>query len=170
VWLEKDALAGVVQPVTSKYDVPLMVARGFSSLSFLHSAAEDIEALEKPAYIHHLGDRDPSGVCAAGKIEETLTQYAPNAEIHFTRLAVLPEQIQAWKLPTRPTKKSDSRAKTFAGDSVELDAIHPDTLRSLVDGAIVQHLPATQLQTLAVAEESERDMLKMFAKACGTTP
>jgi hypothetical protein len=53
LWLEKDALAGVVQPVTAKFDVPLMVARGFSSLSFLHAAGEDIAALDKPAHIYH---------------------------------------------------------------------------------------------------------------------
>ena len=40
IWLEKDALAGVILPVTSEYDVPLMVARGYASLSFLHEAAE----------------------------------------------------------------------------------------------------------------------------------
>lgn len=163
VWLEKDALAGVVQPITAAYDVPLMVARGFSSLSFLHGAAEDINALEKPAYIYHLGDRDPSGVCAAGKIEETLREYAPDAEIHFERLAVLPEQITAWKLPTRPTKQTDSRAKTFKGDSVELDAIHPDQLRQLVKDVILRHLPAGQLDVLRVAESSEREMLRLFA-------
>jgi hypothetical protein len=39
LWLEKDALAGVVLPVTSMFDVPLMVARGYASLSFLYSAA-----------------------------------------------------------------------------------------------------------------------------------
>src|SRR5262249_53563206 len=33
IWLEKDALAGVVLPVTAMYDVPLMVARGYASLS-----------------------------------------------------------------------------------------------------------------------------------------
>ena len=36
IWLEKDALSGVVYPVTSQFDVPLMVARGYASLSFLH--------------------------------------------------------------------------------------------------------------------------------------
>src|SRR5262245_33718676 len=40
VWLEKEALAGVVVDVTAEYDVPLMVTRGYASLSFLHSAAE----------------------------------------------------------------------------------------------------------------------------------
>ena len=51
VWLEKDALSGVVYPVTSMYDVPLMVARGYASLSFLYSAAEAINELDVPAYI-----------------------------------------------------------------------------------------------------------------------
>jgi hypothetical protein len=31
IWLEKEALAGVVIDVTSEYDVPLMVSRGFAS-------------------------------------------------------------------------------------------------------------------------------------------
>jgi hypothetical protein len=164
VWLEKDALAGVVAPITAKYDVGLMVARGFSSLSFLHSAGEDIAALEKPAYIYHLGDHDPSGVCAGEKIEQSLREFAPEAEIHFERLAVLPKQIAQWKLPSRPTKQSDSRAKNFKGDSVELDAIHPDVLRQIVEQAIVRHLPADQMRVLEVAEKSERNMLRIFAR------
>jgi hypothetical protein len=35
-------------------------------------------------------------------------RQAPDAEIHFKRLAVTPEQIPAWDLPTRPTKASDT--------------------------------------------------------------
>jgi hypothetical protein len=77
LWLKKDALSGVIYPITDLYDVPLMVARGYASLSFLHSAAEAINKLEVPAYIYHLGDFDPSGVNAAQKIEETLRELAP---------------------------------------------------------------------------------------------
>src|SRR5262249_38860542 len=123
VWLEKDALAGVIYPVTSMYDVPLMVARGYASLSFLYNAAEYINDLDVPAYIYHLGDFDPSGVNAGEKIEETLRELAPDAEIYFERIAVTEEQIDGWALPTRPTKKSDTRAKAFGDISVELDAI-----------------------------------------------
>jgi hypothetical protein len=129
VWLEKDALAGVVMAVTELYDVPLMVSRGYASLSFLHSAAEYLDSLDVPAFIYHLGDFDPSGVNAGEKIEQTLRELAPGAEIHFERLAVTPEQIREWSLPTRPTKQSDSRSKGFGDISVELDAIEPDTLR-----------------------------------------
>ena len=69
IWLEKDALSGVVYPVTSLYDAPLMVARGYASLSFLHGAADYIGSLEVPTFIYHLGDFDPSGVNAGQKIE-----------------------------------------------------------------------------------------------------
>src|SRR5262245_12256881 len=140
IWLEKDALSGVILPVTTQYDVPLMVARGYASLSFLHSAAEHINELHVPAYIYHLGDFDPSGVNAGEKIEETLRELAPDAEIIFERIAVNEIQIVTWELPTRPTKSSDTRAKNFSSDiSVELDAIDPNTLRTIVQEAIEQH-------------------------------
>jgi len=158
IWLEKDALAGVVYPVTSMYDVPLMVARGYASLSFLHSAV--INDLDVPAYIYHCGDFDPSGVNAGEKIEETLRELAPDADIEFERIAVTPEQIADWDLPPRPTKASDSRSRSFGSSiSVELDAIEPNQLRALVQEAIERHLPPEQFEILKAAEESERDII-----------
>src|SRR5262245_36272380 len=68
VWIEKDALAGVLIEETSAYDVPLMVAKGYASLSFLHSAADAIKAKGKAAHVYHFGDLDPSGVDAARDI------------------------------------------------------------------------------------------------------
>ena len=159
VWLEKDALSGVIYPITSEYDVPLMVARGYASLSFLYSSAEYIKLLKKPAYLYHLGDFDPSGVNAGEKIEQTLRELAPDADIHFKRIGVTPEQIREWSLPTRPTKSSDTRSKGFGDISVELDAIEPATLRELVRQHVEQHLPADQLRILKVAEQSERELL-----------
>jgi hypothetical protein len=161
IWLEKDALAGVVLPVTSMNDVPLMVARGYASLSFLYSAAEYINELEVPTYIYHLGDFDPSGVNAGEKIEETLRELAPDADITFERIAVTEEQISDWDLPTRPTKAKDTRAKSFGSSlSVELDAIEPNRLRAIVQEAIEQHLPTEQFETLKAAEQSERDVIR----------
>jgi hypothetical protein len=156
VWLEKDALDGVIYPVTEEYDVPLMVARGYASLSSLHTAADFINDLEAPTYIYHFGDFDPSGVNAGEKIEETVREMAPDAEIHFERIAVTPEQIEDWNLPTRPTKSSDTRSKSFGEISVELDAITPEQLRELVRQVIERHLPPEQFEILKAAEESER--------------
>ncbi|MBS0642273.1 MAG: hypothetical protein JSS43_20600 [Proteobacteria bacterium] len=170
VWLEKDALAGVILPVTVEYDVPLMVARGYASLSFLYSAAEHIADLDVPAYIYHLGDYDPSGVNAGEKIEQTLREMAPAADIVFERIAVTPAQIAAWDLPSRPTKISDTRARGFGEISVELDAIDPDHLRGVVRDAIERHLPADQLDVLKVAEASERQLLHGIVDRLMGTP
>jgi hypothetical protein len=161
IWLEKDALSGVIYPVTELNDVALMVARGYSSLSFLYGAAEYIGSLEVPVFIYHLGDFDPSGVNAGEKIEQTLHEMAPDAEIHFERLAVTPEQIAQWNLPTRPTKTTDSRAKRFdSAVSVELDAIEPNQLREIVREAIERHLPPLQLAVLMAAERNERELIQ----------
>jgi hypothetical protein len=163
VWCEKDALAGVLMEETEVYDVPLMVARGYASLSFLHSAAMAIEAKDKPAFIYHFGDLDPSGVDAARDIEAKLRRYAPGAEIHFERPAVTRQQVEQWNLPSRPTKASDPRSKKFTGTSVELDAIPARQLRELVRGCIERHIDRQQLDLLRVAEKSERELLDKWA-------
>jgi hypothetical protein len=77
------------------------------------------------------------------------------------RLAVTEEQIEEWSLPTRPTKRSDSRARSFGSPiSVELDAIDPRRLRSLVERAIRKHLPKKKYEALMAQEEREREQLR----------
>lgn len=165
VWLEKDALSGVVYGATAHFDVPLMVARGFASLSFIHVAAETIKHEARPTTIYHLGDYDPSGQAAARATRDSLTGLSGREDLEFVQLAVLPTQIAAWNLPSRPTKRDgNTHAKHWEGDSVELDAIHPDTLRGLVSDAINRHLPECELQALRAAEESERQALAMFGR------
>lgn len=164
MWLEKDALSGVISPITMDYDVGLYVTRGFASLSYLHAASEHIAAREVPTFIYHLGDRDPSGVMAGDKIEATLRSLAPGSEIHFTRLAVTEQQVMDKDLPTRPTKDSN-HAKGWTGDSVELDAIEPAVLRDMVRHAIERHLPRHQWEVFKVAEESERQALLNWVDA-----
>lgn len=137
---------------TEKWDVPLMVTRGFASLSYLHDAAEVIAWHEKPAYVYFLGDHDPSGLDITRNVERRLREFAPDAEIHFQRIAVTLEQIEAWNLPTRPTKKTDSRSKNFEGESVEVDAIRPTELRQLVRDTITQHIDPHVHQKLLAAE------------------
>jgi hypothetical protein len=168
VWLEKDALSGVLWDVTAEWDVPLMVTRGYASVSYLYTAAETIIAQNKPTNIYYFGDYDPSGVDIPRNVEARLREFAPDTEIHFERVAVNPEQITALKLPTRPTKKTDSRSKDFQGESVEVDAIPPDTLRALAEECITQHIDARELEVMQVAEKSEQKILTMFASLSET--
>ena len=167
VWLEKDALAGVIYEETAKYDVPLMVTRGYASISYLHAAAESIAGTGKTAFLYYLGDFDPSGLDIPRKVEARLRQFAPEAEINFSRLAVTPDQIKTLKLPTRPTKATDTRARNFAGGSVEVDAIPSAVLRELVRNAIERHIDRRELAVLRTAEESEREILQSMASRIG---
>jgi hypothetical protein len=160
VWLEKEALAGVLVDVTCEWDVPLMVCRGYPSLSFLHSAAEQIEAQEKPTYLYYFGDRDPSGVDIDRFVESSIREIAGDGiDLVFERVAVLPDQIEEYGLQTRPTKKTDSRSKNFEGESVEVDAIDPDALRKLCSDCITQHIDQHAYDRMLVVEEAERDTL-----------
>ncbi len=159
VWLEKDALAGVLYNVTGAWDVPLMVTRGYPSLSFLFDAAEAIARQGKPAHLYYFGDHDPSGVDIPRKVETDLTEFSCGAEIHFERVAVTRGQIEEWDLPTRPTKKTDSRSAGFEGESVEVDAIPAAQLRALVEACITKHVDEKQLEQTRRIEEQERETL-----------
>jgi hypothetical protein len=145
--------------VTAAWDVPLMVTRGYPSLSFMHGAAEYIRECGKPTHIYYVGDHDPSGVDIPRNVEARLREFAPLAEIHFKRVAVTSAQITHWGLPTRPTKATDSRSARFAGESVEVDAIPAQQLRALVERCITQHVDGATLEALRESEAAERETL-----------
>jgi Protein of unknown function C-terminus (DUF2399) len=162
VWLEKEALAGVLYEETERWDVPLMVTRGYPSLSYVYEAAQAIDDCEKPAYLYYFGDFDPSGLDIARTVETRIREFAPWADLTFERVAVTAEQIREMGLPTRPTKQTDSRSKGFAGQSVEVDAIPPHALRRLAHDCIVQHVDDHALEVVKVAEREEREYLKLW--------
>lgn len=64
VWVEKDALSGVLSEVTEPYHVPIMVNRGYSSVSAMYAAYERFKTAIKEGQkviLLYLGDFDPSG-------------------------------------------------------------------------------------------------------------
>ena len=159
IWLEKEALAGVIYDVTAEWDVPLMVTRGYPSLSYLHTAGEAIADQGKSTYIYYLGDYDPSGLDIARTVERGIREFAPEAEVEFNRIAVTEKQIEIWRLPTRPTKMTDTRSKYFRGESVEVDAMPPRLLRSLVKRSIEQHVNRWRFDQLRLTEAAEHETL-----------
>jgi hypothetical protein len=167
VWLEKDALAGVVLEATRRWDVGLMVSRGTSSATFLYEAAQSArEAAEEEGiatYVFTLYDLDAAGERCHRTVERGLREYAPDAPIMVERLAVTPSQVAEWKLPSRPAKTSDPEAHKFAGEAVELDAIPPNILIELVQTAIVDLIDADAWRREQVVEQSEREILERMA-------
>ncbi len=160
---EKDAISGVVYPVTARWDVELGIVRGYSSETFAYSIAESIAATPKTTFVYQLGDHDPSGVDAWRSFEERVRGFRLGGIAMFERLAVTPEQIDTFGLPTRPTKATDTRARGFDGESVEVDAIPASALRRIVENAIVQHIDPHALRLTRAVERSERDLLRGIA-------
>jgi hypothetical protein len=162
LWIEKDAIASIVAGVADEFGVPVFVCRGFASLSSLYSAAQTFNRAinsGKAATIFHLGDYDPSGHAAADAIERTLTENF-DCDIEFERLAVLPDQIERLKLPTRPTKRTDSRARKWKGEScVELDAMSPSDMRGIVGDAITSLIEPRAWKQIQKIEAAERESL-----------
>jgi hypothetical protein len=163
---EKDAISGVVYPVTSKWDVELGIVRGYSSETFTHSIAETVvqnwKYYRKVTWIYQLGDHDPSGLDAWRSFQERVVEFTDvdrASSVVFERLAVTPEQIFRYELPTRPTKRTDTRAAGFVGDSVEVDALPANVLRSIVENAIVKHVDRRRLEITRAVEKSERQIL-----------
>ena len=164
VWLEKDALAGTIVGATDPWGVPLMVTRGYASLSFLASAADVMRYTAKPTTIYYLGDHDPSGVDIPIKVESTLREMAPAVPLEFVRLAVNVDQIDTYDLPTRPTKRTDSRSASFVGGSVEVDAMPAPVLRGMVTDAITSHIDVDVYNHVQTIEAEERHWLQRIAR------
>jgi hypothetical protein len=168
VWVEKDAIAGVIYPVTAENDVPLMVARGFCSETFAFEAVDQRGGDRRPYYVYYLGDFDRAGRDAARSLRKKLEQFAAEKgiKVHFSELAVTPEQIEQLGLPTREPKRTSAVDKAWPYDfACEVDALPPDILRGIVREAIERHLPVHQLRILKIAEESEKDALWDLALA-----
>jgi hypothetical protein len=164
VWVEKDAIAGVIDDVTGAWGVPLFVCRGFASLSSLYEAAQTFkknQAKGKSPFIIHLGDYDPSGHAAADAIERTLREDLQCYGVTFQRFAIIEEQIEEFNLPTRPTKQSDSRARNWQGsECVELDSMPPQELRTIVKNAITMLIDKDEWQALKRIEREEQETLE----------
>lgn len=165
VWLEKDALAGVLVPaVVEECGLDLHVTRGYASVSYLQSAADFIKRDGRPTHVYLLTDFDPSGLGIADTVAAELVRRSRPVEVLVERLAVDRAQIDEWNLPTRPTKATDSRARKFTREhgtgSVELDAIPPATLRALVKVSIEEHMKPEALRIMKMAEREERDVLR----------
>ncbi len=174
IWSEKEALSGIIWDVASQYDVPVVVSKGVPSLTQLYGSFENIRAADdagKDSFLYQFGDHDPSGTWIPKIMERRLGEFCDEHDCALPiieRVALTPEQIRRYDLPTRPIKrKGNQHAKAFSGRSTELDALPNAVLRRLVRAVIERHISPAQLDALRVAEDSERATLEKFAKRAG---
>lgn len=147
IWIEKDALASIFTRVASPYTIPVVVCRGFSSVSFLNDYKQRLRYQgDKRPVLLYFGDFDPSGVEMLRAMEITLREELLVEGIEFKRVALLKEDISRYRLPHSPEalKKTDSRAskhiEQYGELAVELDALPPAVLEEKIRTAIEREL------------------------------
>ena len=166
VLVEKDAMAGVFTDLCTEYDAPLLPVKGFCSKTMVHRLAqrclENARDEQQTAFLV-FGDHDPSGVLAPEILERTMLRYIFQDERPeaypafyrpcFIRLAINPDQVEEYGLPTRPAKPGNVHGTDWEGGCVELDAMRPTTLQHLLERHLRSMLPTGHLSAVRRREE-----------------
>lgn len=169
VWVEKDALVGIVGQICNKYDVDYFSCRGYTSQSEMWRAARRLRYYEnqgKETVLLHLGDHDPSGIDMSRDILERLEMFGACPE--FKRLALNMDQIEEFSPPPNPAKLSDSRARgyiqKYGRSSWELDALKPETLDELIGDHVSEYIDFDLLGDIEEQERIERNQMELVSE------
>lgn len=142
VWIEKEALLGVIQPVCERERVNYFACKGYTSQSEMWNAGHNRFAggNQMPVVIH-LGDHDPSGIDMTRDIADRISMFSGGL-VEVRRIALTWPQIVEYKPPPNPAKMTDSRfrayAKLFGEDSWELDALSPNVIARLISAEVAK--------------------------------
>jgi hypothetical protein len=168
IWIEKDALVGVIQNPCETWDVPYFACRGYSSVSELRRAGLRLarhERMGKHTTVIHLGDHDPSGIDMTRDIEDRLRIFGSSVDV--VRLALNMDQVEEYGPPPNPTKMTDSRSNGYVDlhgyECWELDALDPTTIQDMVEEKILEHLDRTQWDRDTAADEADQARLHRIA-------
>ena len=162
VWCEAAGMIQQLAAVAHRYSVPVYSSSGFDSLTAKKRMADRICAIGKPAVILHLGDHDPSGASIFESVAEDVEAFVAADRPHglvtvlFERLTLTAHQVRRYRLTTAPAKASDSRSKTWTGETCQLEALSPSQIAEILDTAIVLRLDPEKLADSEIAEERER--------------
>jgi hypothetical protein len=161
VWIEKDALVGVIESACDELSVNYFSCRGYGSQSELWRAgrrfASYVQRGQRPIVLH-FGDHDPSGVHMTEDNSKRLAVFA-GVEVQVVRIALNLDQIERYRPPPNAVKPKDSRTPSYIEQfgietCWELDALRPEVLVDLVRSAVLKFRDAA-LWDVALAHEAE---------------
>jgi hypothetical protein len=173
VWVEKEALAGIMERACVPLDVPYLSCRGYVSQSEMWGASIRLRAFERAGQkvtILHFGDHDPSGMDMSRDIENRLGIFGVRA-LDFRRLALNTDQIERYNPPPNPAKVTDSRfeayEREYGDESWELDALDPNVLVGLVRREVLELRDQDAWDEAVTKEEDARARLRVAAEQWG---
>jgi len=165
LWVEKDALAGVLAPLGREFHVTIMVNKGYSSQSAMYEASkrflEGEENGQSPVLLY-LGDHDPSGEDMVRDIRDRLSTFG--VEVDVRKVALTTPQVQEYDPPPNPAKLTDSRAAAYiekhGPHSWEVDAIPPEELQRLIRVAIKAVVDLDAMEVVKAQEKKDKQALR----------
>lgn len=166
VWIEKEALAGVLARACEPLDVAYFSCRGYVSQSAMWRAAQRIRSQHQPkCVVLHLGDHDPSGIDMTRDIRDRLNLFG--AEVNVNRIALNMDQVKKYNPPPNPAKITDSRYNgyiaEYGGQSWELDALDPRTINNLIANEVARLTDSEKREKLIQKQEEQRKKLQSIA-------
>jgi hypothetical protein len=166
VWIEKQALLRLVEPVADKYCRRVLCCKGYNSISFqadFYHRMEDAKAAGLQPVVIYFGDWDPSGVNMLYSAMQTLGDELGLAGVDYYRCGINPEHFAGLEADPVPLKDTDSRAKKFIKQHgrtcYELDAFHPVELQNLVEKHIRRFTDIEKVSCNYQIQGEERDYL-----------
>lgn len=172
VWIEKEALVGVVEPAARELRVPYFACKGNNSQSEQWRAGKRFKRYRLNAQkvvVLYLGDHDPNGVDMSRDNERRLRMFMGGhpSMFDFRRIALNMDQVEELNLIPNPVKMNDSRSKSyvdkFADESWELDALDPDYIDNLIREAIEPEIDRDAWNTVEAREDEIRSELNTIA-------
>lgn len=168
VWIEKEALVGVIANVCAELDIDYFACRGYVSQSEQWRAGKRLERyrrLGQHPVILHFGDHDPSGLDMTRDNTDRLTQFARmpwGADVK--RLALNMDQVEEHEPPPNPAKVTDSRYEgyvvEYGEESWELDALEPSLIEGLIRDATLAYRDEDRWKEMVNLEEEQQDILE----------
>jgi hypothetical protein len=166
VWLEKQALLRVVEPVAQKYCRRILCCKGYNSISFqadFYHRMEEAKGRGLTPIVLYFGDWDPSGLNMIYSAMQTLEDELGLFGVDYYRCGINPEHFVNIAADPVPVKPEDSRAKKFielyGSTCYELDAFHPAELQDLVEWHIRKF---TNLDAISCNYEKEMEEIKFI--------
>lgn len=160
LWCEAAGMVPQLERVAHDYSIPVYSSGGFDSLTVKHDMVKAFSDAGADVEVLHVGDHDPSGVHMFGSLGEDIEAFIAHygGDVEFTRLAVTPEHVERYRLPTAPPKSTDRRA--FTGRTCQAEALDPKTLAEIVRDAIEARQDAETRQAVIEREDDERERLR----------
>ena len=168
VWIEKDALTGVIADICYDLDTPYFACKGYVSKSEMWNASQRMLWRKEKninTIIIHLGDHDPSGIDMTRDITDQ--QLIFDGAVEIKRIALNMDQIEEFNPPPNPTKLADTRAKKYikkyGENSWELDALDPKMMQKLIGDTIKSYRDTDIYQTTMAKENEYKNLLQRVA-------